>query len=1124
MSPATNPAVTSPQIASVLEKLRDLSRRDVQGGWHLSRSPHPRPPSQGGEGGLEKWPLVAVNGRGHVAWQQGRRVLWLHQRLIWPQDLGGYPVVGLSAKLALRWWAEGAEIYVNGQLAHTGDIFDCWTRINLSESVKPGESVEVALKLVSPGHDDGALVKSELVFESLDEANPEPAFVADELAVLETYLRQFAPEKLGVLEDALTAIAWDQVGDAPRFHQSLNQMRDTLSEFSPWLKQRTVHCVGHAHLDLAWLWPVAETWDAAQRTFESVLALQQDFPELTFTHSTPALFAWIEENRPDLFTEIQQQVQAGRWAIDAGLWVEPDLNLPGGEALVRQILYGQRYCAEKFGAMSALAWLPDTFGFSWQLPQLLTQGGVGYFATQKLRWNDRNPFPHDLFTWQGLDGTPITAVTLPPIGTDIEAPEIAQYAAQWEANTGFQDALWLPGVGDHGGGPTRDMLIKARRWANSPLFPRLTFGHAQPLLDALLTPPTAAAPLSPVSLDPHPPVPPSPPLPLWRDELYLELHRGCYTTHGDQKQYNRRCEDTLFQAELWSTIAHILSQCPYPKAELEIAWKQVLFNQFHDILPGSSIPEVFADANETWQAALASGQQILANALEAVAQAITLPPAPDERAIPVVLFNPLNWERDEVVEIFLPEAWADSQHWQALDSLGREIPVQWRCPHPLSPPLPKGEGEAKPVFPAPLSSLGEGLGGRAKVLVTVTGIPSVGYRVIWLKPITADLPTPHAPRPTPPNWVLENDHLRATLDSKTGEIASLIHKATGTETFSAAGNPLQAFKDAGQYWDAWNIAPDYPDHPLDGFCLQSMEWVEAGPCRQVIRVVKTFNQSTFVQDYVLDATATYLRIRTTVDWQETQVLVKAAFPLTVSAPQATYEIPFGAIQRPTHPQTPEDKAKWEVPALRWADMTQWDESGQGRGVSILTDYKHGFDATPNQLRLTLLKASLWPDPTADRGWQTFTYAIYPHVGSWQEAKTVQQARNLNLPVRPWVQGGDLSTVEPSDRRCSEGQSLADTGSFLAFGETTWVLSAFKLAEDSDPFILRGYESAGVAGTLGLGGQLGLTASAMVTLLEQPMPTSGSGENAAEPEPGQIAISPWQVVSQEIRLKDVKLKS
>lgn len=1146
MPPATNPTAASPQIVSVLEKLCGLSRQDVQAGWHIRRvgtthqipdpnpqnyqAPHPWPLSQEGEGG-EEGARVEINGRGHVAWERGRRVLWLHQRFTWPEDLGGYPLAGLSAKLALRWWAELAEVYVNGQLAHTGDIFDCWTRVSLSEAVNPGESVEVMLKLISPGHDEGALVKSELVFESLDEANPEPAFVADELAVLETYLRQFAPESLGILEDALTQIRWDQVNDAPRFHQSLNQMRETLSQFTPWLKQRTVHCVGHAHLDLAWLWPVAETWDAAQRTFESVLALQKDFPELTFTHSTPALFAWIEENRPDLFAAIQQQVQTGRWAMDAGLWVEPDLNLPGGEALVRQILYGQRYCVEKFGTISTIAWLPDTFGFSWQLPQLLTQGGVRYFATQKLRWNDSNPFPHNLCTWQGLDGTPITAVTLPPIGTDIEAPEIAQYAAQWEANTGFQACLWLPGVGDHGGGPTRDMLLKTRRWANSPLFPNLTFGHAQPLLDSLLTPPTANSPHSLIPSSSPRPLSPSATLPTWNDELYLELHRGCYTTHGDQKHYNRRCEDILFQAELWSTIAYILTKHPYPKKKLETAWKKVLFNQFHDILPGSSIPEVFADANETWQAALETGQRMLTNALESVAQAITLPKSPDPQAIPVVLFNPLNWGRDEVVEIEMPEAWADHQHWQALDSEGKSLPTQF-SPHPQ--PLPQeGAGGRKDWIRLPPAIGKRGTeGGRATgavvggahptVLVAVTGIPCVGYRVIWLKPITADLPTPHVPLPTPPNWVLENPHLRATLDSETGDIASLIHKATGTETFSAPGNQLQAFKDAGQYWDAWNIAPDYQDHPLDGFWLKSMQWVEAGPCRQVIRVVKAFNQSTFVQDYILDTTAAYLTIRTEVDWQETQVLIKTAFPLTVSAPQATYEIPFGAIQRSTTPQTPEEQAKWEVPALRWADVSQGQatasqdtesqsaqsrteyQATNSRGVSILTDYKHGFDATPNQLRLTLLKAPLWPDPSADRGLQTFTYAIYPHTGTWREAKTVEQARNLNLPVQPHLQIGNIPTNSSPN-----SQSTADTGSFLAFEETTWVLSAFKIAEDSDQqVLLRGYESEGAAGIVRIDDNLGFSALTPVNLLEQ---TTDPADHAAD-QAGKFSVAPWQVAS------------
>jgi alpha-mannosidase len=440
----------------------------------------------------QNWPLAPLNDRRHIAWAGGKVPLVLHQRFTWPSDLNGYPLAGLTARLALRWWANRAEIFVNGERVQEGDIFDCWTRVVLSDCVVPGESVEVALHLLSPGHDDGALVQAELVFEQPPGDCPEPGFVADELTVLATYLAQFEADKLESLTQALGAIDWDGVGDRDRFHTSLLTLRNALEPFSPWLKQRTLHCLGHAHLDLAWLWPVAETWEAAENTFRSVLALQQDFPELTFSHSSPALFAWLEEHRPELFATLQKQVRAGRWAIDAGLWVEPDLNLPGGEAIARQILYGQRYCAERFGAASAIAWLPDTFGFSWQLPQLLGQGGIRYFATQKLSWNDTNPFPHELFSWQGLDGTSITGVTLPPIGTDIDPVAMATYACRWEARTGYSEALWLPGVGDHGGGPTRDMLQKARRWAESPFFPTLAWGHAVPLLDRLVFAPQPA--------------------------------------------------------------------------------------------------------------------------------------------------------------------------------------------------------------------------------------------------------------------------------------------------------------------------------------------------------------------------------------------------------------------------------------------------------------------------------------------------------------------------------------------------------------------------------------------------------------------------------------------------------
>ncbi|MGG6242312.1 alpha-mannosidase, partial [Nodosilinea sp. AN01ver1] len=547
--------------------------------------------------------------------------------------------------------------------------------------------------------------------------------------------------------------------------------------------------------------------------------------------------------------------------------------------------------------------------------------------------------------------------------------------------------------------------------------------------------------------------------PLWRDELYLELHRGCYTTHGDQKQYNRRCEDTLFQAELFAAIAAIYNLQPYPQAELEAAWKRVLFNQFHDILPGSSIPEVFEQANDEWQRALAAGDRILQTSLTALAQCCPVPSPPHPDAVPVVLFNPLNWERREVVAIALPPHLAQA-YWQAQDAEGQLL---------LTQPGPDGS---------------------PSLLVYVSGLPSVGYRLIWLVPAEAPQISVSPKTEPPDDWVLENEYLRAKLDLSTGSIASLTHKPTGTETFHDCGNQLQAFNDQGQYWDAWNIAPDYQDHPLKHFQLQRIRWVEYGPVRQTLRVVQTFNQSTITQDYSLDVGSPLLTVHTQVDWQETQVVLKAAFPLTVSAAKATYEIPFGAIARSTTPATPQDAAKWEVPALRWADLSNGD-----RGVSILTDYKHGFDATPSQLRLTLLKAPVWPDPGCDRGLQTFSYAVYPHAQGWQQARTVQTARSFNLPIQACL---DCPTASSTS-----GPTAA---SWLNLGDNSLMLAALKQSEDrSDQYILRAYESTGTSSPLALGGTLPRDILGPVNLLEQSQGTTPPA-----------VVTPWQVISLALR--------
>ena len=1033
-------------LQAELDRLRQLNTLDIQSSWQWSRQEMPVTAVTSDH--TKQWPLALLNDRHHVAWERGLQVRWLYQSITVPTHLHGYPLSGLILRLALTWWADSAHIYINRTLVQSGDLFECFTRLCLSSGVTPGETFEVAIRLVSPGHDDGALVRSQLIYElPTSQPTPEPSFIADELTVLatletssqtqvQTALSQLNWQSLSGTNTANTNALdiWNNIGDQQLpivatihpFQQSLSQLRRTLLPLCAPLKQRTIQCVGHAHLDMAWLWPIADTWNAAERTFKSVLDLQKDFPELTYTHSSPALFEWLEHNRPDLFKKIQHKVEGGSWSIDAGLWIEPEFNIISGEAIARHILYGQRYCQEKFGAISKIAWLPDSFGFCWQLPQLLCLGGIETFATLKLSWNDTTEFPHPLFWWQSPDGSRILSIMLPSIGADIDPIAMTAHAKKWEERTRLAVSLWLPGLGDHGGGPTRDMLEKARRWGKSPFFPQLSFTNPTTYIRNLPLPSSQPDTTEEISRSVEISSAQAA-IPVWNDELYLELHRGCYTTHADQKQNNRRCEDLLYQAEVFATIAQITADKPYPKTELESAWKALLFNQFHDILPGTSIPEVFVEADNSWKQVKQIGQQVLDESLNAIALQIQLPPPPHQNAKPVLVFNSLSWSHSSVITLNIsePELNQTSTTWVIYDDRQQHIPCQ-----------------------SAVSSFTE----QAAVSLSflAQNLPAVGYKCFWLCPNTNDKASFQATTQPAKPYRLENEFLKATIEPSTGQIVSLLEKSTSCETFKGPGNQLQVFQDKGQYWDAWNIAPDYAKHPLPAPVFQSIQWIETGNLRQRLQITYQLNQSTIRQIYILDKGTPYLKVETHVDWQETQVLLKVNFPLSVSSDVATYEIPFGAIARSTSPQTEAEKAKWEVPALRWADL-----GNQSFGVSILTDCKHGFDAGPSHLRLTLLKSPIWPDPTADQGQHKFTYAIYPHPGTWQTALTVQHAQELNLPPIIHTPNKEkapaIHTAHSSDR------------SFIKIHNSNILLSTLKPTEENpEEFILRCYEANGIA--------------------------------------------------------------
>lgn len=1059
-----------------LAKLRSLTEIDVQANWLYSDLPaRENSPAIN----LVDWQFAEPNEKGYLAWDAGSQVRWLGQKFVIPENLQGYPLAGLSLRLVLTWWAEYVQVFVNGKLVQEGDLWESSVRILLTESAIPGTEIIVTLRLVSPGHDLGALMRSKCVYEaeylsdSLD-----PGFVADELTVLQKYLAAFAPEKLDIFTKELMTIPWDAVSNKAEFDACLAAIRQNLQPLAADIKQRTIKMLSHAHLDMAWLWEVKETWDVAQRTFASVLQLQNDFPQLTFGHSTPALYAWIEENRPDLFAQIKAVIKTKRWEFLGGMWVEPDVNLVRGESIIRQLLYGQLYFQEKFGEFTQVAWLPDSFGFTWQLPQILKQSGIEYFVTGKLHWNDSTKFPHGIFWWMSPDETKILTLMSPPNVTgvmDTNPQPMTDYAITWEQQTSLKTAFWLPGVGDRGGGPSRDMLEVQQRFSTSPFLPRLEFTTASEYLQELLAMTKKETQnFTSLSTTNHQ-------LPIWNDELYLEFHRGCYTTHADQKLFNRRCEDLLSQAELFSSLATLIDRegvyrsSSFPminnntktavwqevKEKISSAWKRVLFNQFHDILPGTSIPKVFVDANQGWREVEKIATEILTDSLDYIASQIKLPSPPQPEARPIIIFNSLNWQRDPVVSLSLPLG-----EWAIYDLAGEKLPSQ--------------------------------LTTNNQLLFVAKDIPSIGYRVFWLCQ-DEGLGTGEGELGTGEEYILENDYLRVVVNPETGDLSSVYDKINCQEVLRGAGNKLQGFRDRGQYWDAWNIDPNYEQYPLPPTTLKSIQWRDRGKIRQRLQVIRTLASSEFCQDYLLEVNSPILKISTTVNWRETHVLVKAAFPLNLESDYASYEIPCATIKRPTKPQTPAEKAKWEVPALHWADL-----SDDNYGVSLLNDCKYGYDSKPHQLRLTLLRSSTWPDPHSDRGIHHFTYALYPHQGSWLSAETVRKGYELNLPVKVWL-GERVNSGENAQT------SLPPAGKLLDFSAENLILMALKPAEnDSEALILRCYECHGETAHLSLNGELELAIASQVDFLERPLTFINKNK---------FPILPWQIATFMVKRED-----
>ncbi|MCL4523619.1 MAG: alpha-mannosidase [Acidobacteria bacterium] len=938
-------------------------------------------------------------------WPKEPGTSWFRRWVEVPAARGGYDL--RNAPLRFRVNVDGdypvfLSIYVNGTLRAQGYYPD---PLLLSAFVEPGQKVLIALKAdapagkvrlhgvqlefgTAPGRPD-----ARMLLESCTSAELINATSGDGK---ERRAQQF--------DSARNAIEWAALerNDQRAFDDSLRRAQEKLEPLRPWLESFSIRAVGNAHIDMAWLWPWTETVEVTRNTFGSVLNLMQEYPDLTFTHGSPSNYAWMEEKYPSLFEQIRRRVKEGRWEVIGGMWVESDQNLPDGESFARQLLHGKRYFKEKFGVDVRTGWTPDSFGYNWQLPQLYKKSGIDFFVTQKIGWNDTTKFPHKLFWWESPDGSRVLTYFPHDYVNQIEPVRMARDIADQLPKTKSPELMHLYGIGDHGGGPTREMLESARRWqAPGALYPRIRFSTAQSFFDDI------SKKLDTLTV------------PTWKNELYLEYHRGTFTTQAKTKQNNRRSETLMLNAEKFSSLATLFGRA-YPQTELNEAWRKVLFNQFHDILPGSSIAPVYVDSERDHAEVRRSAGGILTSAMQGLAARIRT----TGTGAPVIVFNPLAWERNDVVEADVPLAGAPA-NITVRDTAGKTMLAE----------VVSRNVAAQSV----------------RVRFLAEAVPSLGYKVFHVasaspaqvKAAAAATRVPFHPVTARPN-LLENDFWRVRADEKSGCITSIFDKKFQREYLApnSCGNLLQAFRDKPKDWDAWNIDADFENQKWDLTDAEEVKLVETGPVRGVIRVVRKFQNSRFVQNITLTAGIPRVDIRMEADWHEEHILIKAAIAVAAKSDFATYEIPYGSIQRPTTRNTPAEKAMFEVPALRWADIS--DASG---GISLLNDSKYGHDAKGNVLRISLLRSPKWPDANADMGHHEFTYSIYPHVGSWKESGTVRRGYELNIPLLAIATQAHTGALPPAH-------------SFLSLEPANVVLTAIKKAEDDDGIMIRFYESAG----------------------------------------------------------------
>lgn len=737
-----------------------------------------------------------------------------------------------------------------------------------------------------------------------------------------------------------------------------------------------VNCVGHTHIDVEWKWTREQTREKIQRSFATAKALMDRYPEYKMMLSQPELYRYLKEDAPEKYEELKELVKQGRWEPEGAMYLEADCNLISGESFVRQIIQGKKFFRDEFGKENEVLFLPDVFGYSAALPQILKKSGVNYFVTSKISWNDTNTMPYDTFMWEGIDGTEIfTSFITNQFYQHGKFNTKTNYAGWFTPSNilGTWDrylqkdyanhALTTFGYGDGGGGPSKEMLETHERLKLG--MPGMPVSKITTLKEYLEDTKRDFDENSKIYKR----------TPRWVGELYLEFHRGTYTSIAEIKRNNRKSEFLMQKAEALSFTDYLMGG-KYDKEGLYKKWNLILHDQFHDIIPGSSIKEVYDLTEKDYKEVFDYGNELIDNKLSAIAERIDTKGG-------VLVYNSLGFPRKCLINI---------------------------------------NGETRE---------------------TADVIPAFGWAVIDDYAL--------APAVSVSGLTAENKYYKLTLDEK-GNIASLLDKGANREVFKKGevGNEIQVFEDYPYQYDNWELSDYYKQK------MWTVDNAEITPIfdgnRAGFKVVKKYLDSVICQNIWLYTENPRIDFENDIDWKQSHQVMKAAFPFDVHSNNATYEIQFGHVSRPSYANTSWEEAKFEVCGHKWADISE-----EGYGVSLLNDSKYGFNTEGSTLKITMLKSGTFPHPTADRCRHVFTYSLLPHAGSFKEANVIQEAYSLNQP---------LDAVKVAENK----GSLADRFSLIQCNERNVVVETVKMAEDDDSMVVRLYEAFDSRGevTLSLG--------------------------------------------------------